>query len=382
MRILSKPKLHIVAFDIPFPPDYGGAIDVFYKVKHLSEAGAEIYLHCPQYSDRKPSIELEQLCQKVWYYPRQTGLSGISVTTPYMVYSRRNANLLQNLIDVEAPILFDGVSTSYYASHTALKNRTKILRNQNIEQDYFAQLAEREGNILKKIYYSVEAMLLRSFENKLSHFAAFFTVALHDHAFFKDKYPAAVHEYIPSFQPYDEVESIEGSSDYALYHGNLRLAENKEAALFLINEVVARTVHRFIIAGRNPGQELFEAVAKHRNCSIVANPSMEEMDKLTANAQVHVLPTFQNTGLKLKLLHALFHGRHVLVNEAMVHGTGLEELCTVAQDGQSISAELGRLMNVPFTKDEVARRNSVLGRFYSNKRNAEKIIRFLQQRHP
>ncbi len=37
--------LHIIAFDIPFPPDYGGVIDVYYKIKTLSEAGVRIHLH-------------------------------------------------------------------------------------------------------------------------------------------------------------------------------------------------------------------------------------------------------------------------------------------------------------------------------------------------
>ena len=31
--------LHIISFDIPWPPNYGGVIDVFYKIKTLSEAG-------------------------------------------------------------------------------------------------------------------------------------------------------------------------------------------------------------------------------------------------------------------------------------------------------------------------------------------------------
>ena len=35
-------KLHVVSFQVPFPPDYGGLIDVYYKLKALKEAGDEI----------------------------------------------------------------------------------------------------------------------------------------------------------------------------------------------------------------------------------------------------------------------------------------------------------------------------------------------------
>ena len=39
-------KLHIISFDNPYPPVYGGVIDVFYKIKDLHAEGYEIYLHC------------------------------------------------------------------------------------------------------------------------------------------------------------------------------------------------------------------------------------------------------------------------------------------------------------------------------------------------
>ena len=171
--------LHIVSFDIPYPPDYGGAIDVFYKVKHLSEAGLRIYLHCPQYGDRKPSRQLEDLCEKVWYYPRKTGLNGLSAKLPYTVYSRRHENLLANLMKIDAPILFDGVSASYYMNDPGLKHRVKILRNQNVEQDYFRLLGERERSLFKRIYYLTEAKMLKKYEAALNNADAFFTVALH-----------------------------------------------------------------------------------------------------------------------------------------------------------------------------------------------------------
>ena len=218
---MSELSLHIVSFAIPDPPDYGGIIDVFYKIKHLAKAGVKIYLHCTQYDGRKPSAILEKWCEKVWYYPRHTGLSGISPTLPYIVYSRRSEELLDNLLAIEAPVFFDGLSTAYYLHHPALSHRIKILRPQNVEQDYYSLLAKRTKNRIKRIYYQREATLLHRFENKLHPIDAFFTVALHDHDFFKEKYPNALHEYLPSFQPYDAVNAQEGSGNYCLYHGNL-----------------------------------------------------------------------------------------------------------------------------------------------------------------
>jgi glycosyltransferase involved in cell wall biosynthesis len=376
----GKLQLHIVAFDIPFPPDYGGAIDVFHKVRCLAEAGVEIYLHCPQYGDRKPSKELESLCMKVWYYPRFTGWKGVSLKLPYMVYSRRNKKLLHNLIAVEAPILFDGVSTSYYISHPALKKRFKILRNQNVEQDYYFQLAKREKNLLKKWYYFIEAKMLQRYEDSLQAANAFFTVAMHDYHFFKGKYPEAQHECLPSFQPYDQLNCSIGKSDYCIYHGNLALAENKEAVLFLLKEVVPFINSKFVIAGRNPDEEIKSLASKFSHCRLVANPDMDEMNKLIHDAHVHVLPTFQDTGLKLKLLHALFNGRHVLVNDKMLNGTGLASVCNVAGTSKEMIASIQNLMEKEFNSKELEQRKVLLEQHYNNHKNAERIMQVIREK--
>ena len=375
-------KLHIVSFDIPYPPDYGGAIDVFYKIKNLSEAGVEIYLHCPVYGGRQPSDVLEQLCKKVWYYPRKTSIGGLSLFYPYTVYSRRSKMLLRNLIEVDAPILFDGVSASFYLNHHSLKGRVMILRNQNVEQDYFRLLGLRESNLLKKIYYLVESRLLKNYENNLGSADAFFTVALHDHEFFKDKYPRAVHLYIPSFQPYDDVKSQPGTGKYAAYHGNLGLAENKEAVVYLLKNIIPHIEFPFLIAGRNPDAEIQGLVKNIRNCDLVANPSMEQMERIISEAQIQVLPTFQNTGLKLKLLHALFNGRHVVVNDEMVHGTGIESACSVAHTSDEMIRLIEELKDQPLEDSEIVRRKKLLHLHYDNKSNAEKIVTYLRQISP
>mgnify|MGYP001008265998 FL=1 len=57
-------RLHIVSFDVPYPADYGGVIDVYYKIKALADRGVSIILHCYQYG-RPEQQELEKLCEKV-----------------------------------------------------------------------------------------------------------------------------------------------------------------------------------------------------------------------------------------------------------------------------------------------------------------------------
>ena len=81
-------KLNIVSLDNPFPPNYGGAIDIFYKLKSLSDQGYKIYLHC-FYSNRKPRPELESCCKQVYYYQRKSIIKSMfSLKIPFVVSSR------------------------------------------------------------------------------------------------------------------------------------------------------------------------------------------------------------------------------------------------------------------------------------------------------
>ena len=49
MQNSTEKHLHIVSFDVPWPANYGGVIDVFYKVKALSAKGIRIHLHAFEY---------------------------------------------------------------------------------------------------------------------------------------------------------------------------------------------------------------------------------------------------------------------------------------------------------------------------------------------
>ena len=371
-------ELHFISFDVPAPPDYGGIVDVFYKIKNLSEAGVTIYLHCYEYG-RERAEELNKYCAEVHYYKRKTGWKGFSLTLPYMMYSRRDEALLHNLLRIDAPILFEGVHTAYYLNHPALAGRHKILRNQNLEQEYFALLAQRAPNLLKKIYYTVEARLLKRAESRLGGADVFMTVAEHDHDFFRKHYPGKRHEYIPSFQPYNDIAVAPGQGSYCLYHGNLAHPENEEAARYLLEQVCPGTNVPFIFAGKDPGEALRQACDRLSNCTLVANHSAAEMAALVAGAQVHLLPTFQPTGLKLKLLHALFHGRHVVVNEDMVRGTGLASLCHIADDAAGFIRQTEALMALPFEAKDISARRALLLERYDNRKNAQRIITCLQK---
>jgi len=368
---LSLNKLHIVSMDVPWPADYGGVIDVYYKVKSLFEAGCEVYLHCYEYG-RAHAAELKKYCKEVYYYTRPAGFRNISFTRPYIVYSRRNNDLVKNLAATEAPILFEGIHTTLCIGDPAIKGRFKAIRTHNIEHEYYAQLAESKSAGLLRTYYRREVGLLRKYEQSLYDADAFLAISLTDSDWFRNQYPQKNNLFIPPFHPFDKIDSVPGTGDYCLYHGNLSHPENLDAALFLLSDVVPHTKARFVMAGMKPPQELAEACAK-AGCKLVADPDKKTMDELISAAHVNVLPTFQRSGMKLKLVTALYGGRHVLVNEPMLHGTGLNNACEIADNAARFIDKINELMARPFTETDRDNRAKLL-QPYDKAANAKTLI--------
>lgn len=364
--------LNIVSFAIPYPPNYGGVIDVYHKLAALKKTGVRLHLHCFEY-DRKPAIELENLCESIHYYPRKTGLLSALSMKPYIVESRKSDELLKNLTGNNFPILFEGLHTCYYLPHPALSGRKLIYRESNIEHDYYRHLARAERSPLVKLYMLAEALKLSHYQRVLKHASAMLAVSQQDASYLHAKFPAQKVMYLPSFHGNHTVKSLAGNGSYALYHGNLTVAENIRAATYLVKEVFNDIDIPLKIAGLNPPKSLKKLADQYGNVALIASPEEERMNQLVSEAHVNVMVTFQPTGLKLKLLNTLYNGRFVLVNPNMLAGTGLAELCETASDALSLKASLMHLFSESFDTGKIHEREVLLRQHYSDEANAKKL---------
>jgi glycosyltransferase involved in cell wall biosynthesis len=368
--------LHIVCLDVPWPADYGGVVDLFYKIKSLHQLGVKIHLHCFT-KDRKPQDELNKYCETVNYYHRLKNSNSFSLSIPLIVKSRVSDELIHNLQKDSHPVLLEGIHCTYYLHNAQLNNRKIIVRLHNAEFEYYKQLAKQETDLFKKAYYSFESGLLKRYEKNIANKAGFLAVSEQDVAIYKQEFGATDIQYLPVFLPYTQVTSKEGKGSFCLYHGNLAINENEEAAIWLLKNVFNKVHLPFVIAGKNPSQKLQLLAHEQQHTCIVVNPSHNEMQDMIAKAQVHVLPSLNNTGIKLKLLNALFNGRHCVANKASVAGAGLETLCHIANDAVSFQDKITTLYNQPFEEKEVQQRISLLLSTYNNETNARKLITFL-----
>ena len=371
---MAEHHLHIVSFDVPAPPSYGGVIDVYYKAKALAEVGVKVHLHCFQYG-RAKAKELEHFCASVHYYPRRTGKLQLLNALPYVVVSRRSDALVDRLLKDGHPILFEGLHCCFHLGDPRLQGRTRLVRAHNVEHEYYGALAKAASSTFRRSYFINEAHKLQRFEPVLSEADHILAISPKDARYFGSHFHNVVD--IPAFHAVDKVQVPDGMGDFAFYHGALGVAENDQAALYLVRNVFRDLPVKLVIAGSDASAALRRAVASAENVELREDIGTEEIHALVREAQVNVLPTFQSTGIKLKLLLCLFTGRHVVCNTPMVEGTGLEGLCHVHDDIAGMRNSILACMGGPANGQALEERARILEERFSNRRNAERIVELL-----
>lgn len=364
-------QLHLVSFDVPWPANYGGVIDVYHKIRALHQKGIKVNLHTFEYG-RGIQEELGQICASVKYYKRDLSKSNLFRNLPYIVCSRFSEELNSRLLQDNYPILLEGLHTTMLLTDPRFEGRRIVVRAHNIEHEYYHNLASAETKFLRKYYFANEARKLERYENVLHKAGAIVAISRKDTAYFSSKYQN-VH-FVPAFHPHQEVKIQPGKGLYVLYHGNLSVNENHSAVKYLLEEVFNDLDTPFVIAGLNPPQWLTEKVQLMHNVRLIPNPDDQTLNDIIQNAHINLLVTFQATGLKLKLINTLYNGRYCLVNDKMLSGSALDELCILSNGPESIKQQIKRYMRREFPAKEVQRRAGKLLQLYNNGHNTHKLI--------
>lgn len=370
--------VHIVCHDIPWPVTHGGYFDLFHTIRMLHGAGIKIILHC-FHTSRKPAPIFESLCTEVHYYPRNPHLP---LRIPYIVGSRNNQRLWSRLQQDDHPVLLEGVHCTYAVYKNILPPSRAFIRLHNTEHIYYAHLAQYETHPVKKFYFTREASLLKRYEADIAHKAVLIAVSEKDRVFFKEKLNAYDVRFLPVLVPFQQIQSKEGTGLYCLYHGNLSVNENERAVRLLVAHCFKDRNIPLVVAGHAPGKKLAAFLSRYPNVQLISNPSETEMNELIQEAQIHLVPSLNATGVKLKLIHSLFMGRHCIANTMAVEGMREADLCNVFDDWNDLGTLVDELIHTPFTATDIEERKNVLPEIYDAEKNISQLITWLFPHYP
>jgi glycosyltransferase involved in cell wall biosynthesis len=364
-------RIHIVCLDAPSPPDYGGAIDMYYKVKAIAETGKRIILHYFQYNPVRGAGELGELCEEVHSYSRKGFFSLLNSTLPFIVSSRINKDLINRLNSDNEPILLEGLHTSGIIPFLNDPHRV-VLRMHNEEANYYENLYKAEPSFLKRLYFKREAGLIKKYQSKMNSSIRLACLSSTDMKVFASDFGFKDIHFIPCFIPWQEFTAITGRGSFCLYQGNMAISENVKAALWLVENVFSKVNVPFVISGNRIPSLLVEKTKGLNHIRLISDPSIPELEELIQKAHINVLPSMNSTGVKLKLLHALFSGRFCITNLAGSKGSGIDSGIFIAETADEFRSQVIQLMESEFTREHIDERKTILP-IYNNRINAEKL---------
>ncbi len=357
-------------------------IDVFYKIKALHALGVEITLHCFEYGDRTQQQDLEKYCKNVFYYPRTRNFLQQFTLTPFIVSTRKNHLLLQNLLINDAPILFEGLHTCGFINAVELKSRKKFVRMHNIEWQYYWSLATSEKNIFKKIFFFIENARLKIFEKQIIPFVEkIFFISPDDEKYFFEKFKIqnSKSEIIFPFHPYAlKFSDCKNSKKYFLFHGNLSVPENENAVRALIENIFSGKFFiqniSLIVAGKSPRESFKFYLKNFKNVTLAENPSDDYLEALSQQATAHILYVEKSAGVKLKLIRALAENSNVFAHQNMLPNKSWEEYCIVFNSWRDLRQKLFQFHSENDNSEIFALRKKLFDTVLNNERNAQKMI--------
>jgi hypothetical protein len=294
--------------------------------------------------------------------------------TPFIVMSRKSLQLINNLNESQAPVLFEGIHTTYPLKSKRFKPVRTLVRMHNLENAYYGGLSRNEPNILKRLYYWIESIKLKRYQKILKKCDLVLSISPSDQLIFEEK-PGVNSDFLPAFHPNDKLLHLEKKGYFALYHGDLSVRDNLKAAHFL-TDVFTKLDLPFIVSGRTNDKKLLFKIEAAKNIQFIPLENQEQLNDLIQRAHINVFWSKNPSGIKIKLINALFNGRYCLVNSPMVKGSGLEDLCQIADDEKALIFNLIQLMDKKFSEEDYLKRKQRLA-VYDKQRNTSKLLELL-----
>lgn len=367
--------LHIVSLDVPVP-DYGGAIDIFFRARALKNAGIKIILHCFEYG-RGTDHDFSEIADEVHFYKRKRSLLANFKKDPFIVASRKSEDLVKRLMQDDFPILLEGHHCAGLLNEARVKDRVKFIRVHNIEWMYYDALSHASASPWKKTFFKGESRKLKKFEEILHKAHALFCLSETELEYYKAINPKS---YLwPVGCQFEMPEKVE-PENFALFHGNLSVAENEKALRWIVEVWNKHNITvPLVVAGKNPASGLRTFLEKQSFITLKISPSHAEMSELIQSAAINLLITFQSTGVKLKLLNALLQGNRCVVNPLMIEGTNLGQFCEIIDDETELK---NAVLNEHLRLNEAQRneRFDYLKKHFDPEVNAKTVIQLMEKR--
>ena len=334
-------KLLVISPDFPYPPNHGGRVDMWERLKVLSRLAEVDLIACTkEMPDKDHVAHVENHVSRLHVLVRQLGIKNVIGLTPYQVKTRDALKNIKLNKEYDVVIL-EGEYVGAAMQNKALSNAQFLLRIHNDEPLFFSNLAKAASGP-KKLYYLTETIKFKYYCQYLQKKVdALLYISREE--FLKAAKDDSVRKGVPAFWlPAGvklEMKSqqnfsawMEKRKPYVLFVSSLFMPNNTWGISWYIKNVhplVKKECpgYKLIIAGNTGGKNITELldvpVSEKASIELEANPTDQYLRQLYNKCMVFVAPIFHGAGVKLKIINALIEGMPVVTTPKGSEGSGL-----------------------------------------------------------
>lgn len=376
--------LCVSPFDV-YPPDFGGAIGVYYRLKYLKEKGHRIYCILPETKNPEHREFLEKAFDGVFFISRKKRpvslIKFISGNSSYYsekftpggkekeeagefiisaapdVFFMEGSHCMGIYYSLIKPLLNGRDSCAAHFSHNI---------EYNLSYNNFKDLGCR--NVWKAVNFLNYLRLKKAEPVYLKEFRHIFSVSDDEVQVLKELSPKSDAEWMPPVLP-DVPRGLSGGetggagqnggvsvrgrgydfaelySDYdyrIVFVGRLGFPSNIKAAEWFSKKVfpIIREMGlnaAFILVGMHPADSIAEIAEKNKDIFLYGN--VESVEPFIRMADAMVIPVFNDAGIKIKLIEALKFGKKVVARPEALAGSGLKGAVPSAETPEEFASK-------------------------------------------
>jgi glycosyltransferase involved in cell wall biosynthesis len=318
-------KILFLTTQLPYPPVSGGLIKTWNLVKHWSEK-ADLMLIFPLKDDDEDHLdafraELPQV--EIFSTPLNRGRNAMNLIKSYFLAPSlniyRNAHpkfteMVKKWTKAADLIFIDHYEMGQYIAPDSPV--PVIFHEHNAEYVMWERLAKIQTNPIKKFFIKLEAKRIKRTEKRYADLATKVLAAPNDMDEL-ERIGVPSRKMHPTYHLGEDHMldladiQFENTKKSLLFIGTLTWEANIDGLLWFLREVYPRVLKKesdttFKIVGKNPDQRLRALVEEFPSVELTG--FVEDPEPLYGSSRVFVIPLRFGSGIKVKLLNAMYRG--------------------------------------------------------------------------
>lgn len=336
-----RKKILFITTQLPYPPVSGGVIKSWRMVQHLSKKNdlyAAFFL-----KDNDPE-NLKSFLDKVnlkGYYTENSDiprniknlLLSLLMFIPLNLFRNRSHTFkkhIQSIVGNYDTLLIDHYEMFQYVPKN-FKGRV-VLHQHNCEYLMWQRFAEIEKNPLKKLALYLQSFLIKRYERQICKRAYAVLAAPNDIEELvklgvdRDKFFITYHLADDSYLKLPPL-NFPSAEDNLLFVGTLTWEANIDGLIWFLGNCWERllkvkpSIHLSIV-GKNPDKRIQDLAVRYSNISLPG--FVEDLEPYFQKSKVFISPLRFGSGIKVKVVNALYRGIPVVTTPVGIEGLSVE----------------------------------------------------------